>query len=197
MVLTHFSTVLNRGWSGDLALVSRRWQKWYCVHSELRLRVALGLLLCPLGVLPETRKLVWPTGGREAMWLRTELEPTARVNQETCEQGHLVFQPDCLPAKCSHGDGTRGNRRRNNQPTFGNKRNSKFLLLLGFSGGLKNLSTVQESRRRRFDTWVGKISWRRARQPTPIFLSGESLGQSSLAVYSLQSHKESDTTEVT
>ena len=28
---------------------------------------------------------------------------------------------------------------------------------------------------------VGKILWRRARQPTPIFLPGESHGQSSMA----------------
>ena len=24
-----------------------------------------------------------------------------------------------------------------------------------------------------FDPWVGKIPWRRARKPTPVFLSGE------------------------
>ena len=33
----------------------------------------------------------------------------------------------------------------------------------------------------RFDPWVGKILWRRARQPTPVFLPGESHGQRSLA----------------
>jgi len=33
------------------------------------------------------------------------------------------------------------------------------------------------------DPWVGKILWR-ARQPTPVFLPGESHGQSSLAGYS-------------
>ena len=29
----------------------------------------------------------------------------------------------------------------------------------------------------RFHPWVGKMSWRRARQPTPLFLPGESHGQ--------------------
>ena len=38
-----------------------------------------------------------------------------------------------------------------------------------------------------FDPWVGKIPWRRARQPTPVLLLGESHGQSSLVGYSLQS----------
>ena len=34
---------------------------------------------------------------------------------------------------------------------------------------------------RRFDHWVRKIPWRRAWQPTPVFLPEESLGQRSLA----------------
>ena len=45
--------------------------------------------------------------------------------------------------------------------------------------------------------WVGKIPWRRERQPTPALLPGESHGQRSLAAYSPWGHKESDTTEVT
>ena len=39
--------------------------------------------------------------------------------------------------------------------------------------------------------------WSRAWQPTPVFLPGEFLGQKSLAGYSSQGHKESDTTEAT
>ena len=46
-----------------------------------------------------------------------------------------------------------------------------------------------------FDPWVGKIPWRRAWQPTPVFLPGESHGQRSLVGYSPQGRKESDTTE--
>ena len=34
-----------------------------------------------------------------------------------------------------------------------------------------------------FNTWVGKIPWRRAWQPSPVFLPGESHGQRSLAGY--------------
>ena len=34
-----------------------------------------------------------------------------------------------------------------------------------------------------FDPWVGKIPWRRAWQPTPVFFPGESHGQRSLAGY--------------
>ena len=46
-----------------------------------------------------------------------------------------------------------------------------------------------------FDPSIRKIPWRRERQPTPVFLSGESHGQRSLAGYSPWAHKESDTTE--
>ena len=47
------------------------------------------------------------------------------------------------------------------------------------------------------DPWVGRISWRWAWQPTPVFLPGESQGQRSLAVYSPQGHWELGTTEAT
>ena len=35
---------------------------------------------------------------------------------------------------------------------------------------------TQETQEIWFDPWVGKILWRRAWKPTPVFLSGESLG---------------------
>ena len=45
--------------------------------------------------------------------------------------------------------------------------------------------------------WFRKIPWRRARQPTPVFLPGELHGQRSLAGCSPQGGKESDTSEAT
>ena len=48
----------------------------------------------------------------------------------------------------------------------------------------------------RSDPWVGKIPWRMAWQPTPVFLPGESHGQRSQAGYSPWCCKELDTTEV-
>ena len=44
--------------------------------------------------------------------------------------------------------------------------------------------------------WVRKIPWRRAWQPTPVLLPGESHGQRRLAGYSPWGHKESDTTRL-
>ena len=47
-----------------------------------------------------------------------------------------------------------------------------------------------------FDPWVGKISWRRKWQPTPVFLPGKFHGQRGLAGYSpARGCKKSDTTE--
>ena len=49
---------------------------------------------------------------------------------------------------------------------------------------VKNLSAnAGDIKRLGFDPWVGKIPWRRAWRPTPVFLPGESLGQRSLAGY--------------
>ena len=50
-------------------------------------------------------------------------------------------------------------------------------------------------RRPRFESWVGKIPWRRKWQSTPVLLPGKSHGQRSLVGYSPWGRKESDTTE--
>ena len=47
----------------------------------------------------------------------------------------------------------------------------------------------------KFDSWVGKIPWRREGQPTPVFLPGEFHGQRSLVGYSSSGHKELDKTK--
>ena len=38
-------------------------------------------------------------------------------------------------------------------------------------------------KRFRFNPWVGKIPWRRAWQPTPVFVPGEFHGQRNLGGY--------------
>ena len=57
------------------------------------------------------------------------------------------------------------------------------MLLKGFLGGsvVRNLPAMQETQ----ETWVQSLgqeddTWRRAWQPTPVVLPGESLGQRSL-----------------
>ena len=60
---------------------------------------------------------------------------------------------------------------------------------------VKNHLLMHESKRHGFGSWVGKIPWRRAWQPTPVFLPRESHGQRSLVGYSPWGHKESEMTK--
>ena len=69
------------------------------------------------------------------------------------------------------------------------------LSLWGFPGGSDGKDSACNVRRPGFDPWVGKITWRRKWQPTPVLLPGEFYGQRSLAGYSPWSCKESDTME--
>ena len=52
-------------------------------------------------------------------------------------------------------------------------------------------------KRHRFQPWVGKISWRRTWQPTPVFFFGEFHRQRSPVDYSLQGRIGLDMTKVT
>ena len=59
---------------------------------------------------------------------------------------------------------------------------------------VKNPPAAGDIRRQGFDPWVEKILWRKAWQPTPACLPGESHVQKSLAAYS---YEEYNTTEAT
>ena len=67
----------------------------------------------------------------------------------------------------------------------------------GSHSGKEPASQCRRCKSRGFDPWVGKIPWRRAWQPTPVFYPGESHGQKSLAGYSPQGCRELDRTEAT
>ena len=74
-------------------------------------------------------------------------------------------------------------------------------LLIWDSLGFPGCAVVKESacqcrrhKRHKFNPWVGKIPWRRERQPTPVFLPGESHGQRSLAGYIQTMESKSDMT---
>ena len=73
------------------------------------------------------------------------------------------------------------------------------IIHLAFPSGLSGKEAGCQCRRHEtwFDLWVRKIPWRRAWQPTPLFLPRESHGQRSLAGCSSEGRKESDRTEAT
>ena len=62
----------------------------------------------------------------------------------------------------------------------------------GGASGKEPSCQCRRHKRYRFDSWVGKISWRRELLPTSVFLPGESHGQRSLAGYSPWGCKELD-----
>ena len=72
---------------------------------------------------------------------------------------------------------------------------SVFLAFPGHASGKKPTCQSRILKRCEFNPWVGKMSWRRAWQPTLVFLPGESHGQRSLVGYSPWGRKESHTTE--
>ena len=53
-----------------------------------------------------------------------------------------------------------------------------------YTSGKERACQFRRHKTHRFDPWVRKIPWRRAWQPTPVFLPGESHGWKSLAGYS-------------
>ena len=67
----------------------------------------------------------------------------------------------------------------------------------GGASGKEPTCQCRRHKRHGFNTWAGKTPWRRAWQPTPVFLLGKFHGQRNLAGYSPWGHKESDTTEAT
>ena len=64
----------------------------------------------------------------------------------------------------------------------------------GGAGGKEPICQCRRCKRHKFNPWVRKIPWRRAWQPTPVLLPGEYHRQMSLAGYSPEGCKESDTT---
>ena len=52
---------------------------------------------------------------------------------------------------------------------------------MGFPGDSVVKNQAANGKRSRFDPWVGRISWRRKWQLTPVFLPGKFHGQRSLA----------------
>ena len=67
----------------------------------------------------------------------------------------------------------------------------------GSSSGKEPTCHCRSHMRLEFNPWVRKIPWRRAWQPTPVFLPGEFHGHGSQVGYSPEGCAESDMTEAT
>ena len=67
-------------------------------------------------------------------------------------------------------------------------------MLEGFLGDTEVKNAPADAGDIRDTIWVRKVTWRKAWQPTPVFLPGKSHEQRSMAGYSPCNHKESDMT---
>ena len=65
----------------------------------------------------------------------------------------------------------------------------------GFPDGSDQRKSPPAMQETQVRPWIRKIPWRRAWQPTPVFLPGKSHGLRNLVGYSPWGHKESDTTD--
>ena len=113
------------------------------------------------------------------------------------ERNLLNFQPNVIQLRKNEDVSAtkQGNNRTKTQRTgvaYLESRASQVPLVVK-----KNLAANAGDLRDRFDPWVGKISWSRAWQRTPVFLPGESHGQRSLVDSCSLGPKESDMTEAT
>ena len=63
----------------------------------------------------------------------------------------------------------------------GQKFSLDYSCFYGLPRWLSGKESACQFRRRRIDSWVGKMPWRRKWQPTAVFLPGEYRGQGSLA----------------
>ena len=82
----------------------------------------------------------------------SELQEIVKDREAWCAKVHGVAELDRL------SDGTTND-------------SVQFYDHAGFPGGSERICLQRG--RCGFDPWVGKIPWRRARQPTPVFLPGE------------------------
>ena len=92
---------------------------------------------------------------------------------------------------------TPGSRGRRKEEGTGSKSPASLTGFPGGASGKEHICQCRRHKRRGFSRLVEKIPWRRAWQPTPIFLPGQSHGQKNLVGYSPRNCKELDTTEVT
>ena len=112
--------------------------------------------------------------------------------------GYRIFQARILKwVVISSSKGTVPTQGSNPLSHWGSHNSAIVVLSSGFSRGSVGKESTCRAGDTGFSPWVGKIPWRRAWQPSPVFLPGKSHGLTSLAGYSLQGHKKFNMSENT
>ena len=113
--------------------------------------------------------------------------------------GSAGSDPGCSRITCGEGPGVLKGRKFSEKQQLADTPFRFKRDILERSGGsqvnfrfprwLSGKESACQCRRQGFDPWVRKVPWRRKRQPTSVFLPGESHGQRSLAGYSPWGHQ--------
>ena len=121
-------------------------------------------------------------------------EKSPLLSVQELGDGNLVIPSSCSYSEKSHckdvSECTRGyNRGREGGLDWGSSPDIYTLLCIKrafqVTLAIKNSpANAGRCKRPGFHPWVGKIPWRRSRQPTPVFLPGEPRGQRRLEGYS-------------
>ena len=93
---------------------------------------------------------------------------TAQCGELSCERYYMP-EGECCPV-CEGKESCQLGTSKNRLPSWLSGKDSAY--------------QYRRPRRHGFSPWAGKIPWRRAWQPTPVFLPGEFCGQRSLVGYS-------------
>ena len=146
---------------------------------NLRLSNSQGMAVGPKAALSGSRQSVYLEQGLSIWgWKANTTTPTITLPTRGLKKRQ----------RCRAGGGEQGLVQVGNDATL----MTSLVVLV-----VKNLPAKTGDSRQEFSSWNQKISWRRARQPTPVFLPGEYHGRRSLVGYSPQSCEESDMIKAT
>ena len=144
-------------------------------------RAAAHRLLCPWGF---SRQEYW--SGLPCPPPRDLPNPGAELRYSASQEDSLLTEPPEEPFNNNYGCNIRHFRAHGSISVL-------YWIFLGLPGGFSGKESAWQYRRHKkhgFAAEVRKIPWRRAWQPTPVFLPGESQGQGCLAGYSPWGYKE-------
>ena len=178
-------TILST-WSRVLTWKS--YERWTLKYTQAHKCGRKWVFILPQAVAywGEIRKIhtCWDAGQlkRELIWKRNPVTQRGRLHWELAVGDHRLIAPPFAILK--------GPVQKHSGKPLGGSFPSG-------TSGKEHICQCRRHKRPGFDPWVGKIPWRRAWQPTPVSLPGESYGQRSLEGYSPWCCKELDTTEAT
>ena len=173
-------------WKRGLSWFASWWSKllpiWIVYCSSIPLVMCESLVFQPLGPSPSLNLLSFPGVARNAKSLGSHCLDWGGTCHEPCHSSVALWVSLFWFAR----------------GYFQRQRKIMVHLPKGFPwwlSGKEHACQCSWLKSHGLNPWVGKITWWRRWQPTPVFVPGKSRGQRSLMDYSPWDHKESEMTE--